>query len=231
MLEQYCSAYEVNNVQFLKPLEKFTQDTDMFKRGRMLTVTNDDSVLIKAELGASLGATPKANNLALRDPPAVDAPTWDDATDRINQLVFYTRCAMLQLAFAGDYRTIKHVEWCGLDFWCEAKATHLPAALDAGLQVVCAMDVANTYVPFRIKTMRLCRPTGTATEADLLWATPQRVVCSGRVLSADRQKTTAHVRVCVPAIGYDCVFEQVEFANVASLLPGECVNACCFDWH
>lgn len=73
----------------------------VLKRGRQLTVTHDDVVLFKAEIGDGLdeAASDDVTKLVRTAFPSVPprGQSWNDATDTRDKSTFYARCHKLQL--------------------------------------------------------------------------------------------------------------------------------------
>ena len=220
VLEQLCHAHELVSVQFLKPVE-YAAVITVLKRGRQVSAVggDDHAVLFKAELADMTGSAEAEGTDAFPETPSTGrrAGQWADATDRRDGELHYVRCRSLQLDYSGDFITLEKVEWRGLEFWGIGKASHLPAALDAGMQIVCTFSGADTHIPYRVRRFRLDHTAAGKPEPH--WGKLQRIVVSGQVLSVDRTKIVANVRVEIPDAGYTGTFFGAEFAKVGSLLP------------
>eukprot|EP00038_Savillea_parva_P019988 m.30066 g.30066 ORF g.30066 m.30066 type:complete len:1308 (+) comp4662_c0_seq1:287-4210(+) len=212
-----CHSNELVGVHFLKPVE-CTKLVTILKRGRHASAIRDDVVLFKAELGDDVAAgespAPIEPGAVFPTPPA-KGKSWEGVTERRDKTVHYARCTKLQLQYTNDFVTLDTVEWRGLEFWGEGTSRHLPAALDAGMQIICSFSGANTYIPFRVRRFRLERQA----DSQPHWNKNLRLVTSGVVLAVDNTKITANVRVEIPDAGYVGIFYGAEFAKVGSLLP------------
>jgi len=217
IFEQLCHGNELLNLQFLKPVERASNIT-ILKRGRNATALAmpEDVVLFKGELGDEVvpGETGAIEDDTEFPPYPAAGKAWEGVTERRDRDVHYARCAKLQLKYANDFVTLDKVEWRGLEFWGVGTSRHLPAALDAGMQVVCSFSGANTYIPYRVRRFRLEHQADSTPH----WGKDLKILTSGVVLAVDNTKVTANVRVEIPDAGYTGVFYAAEFAKVDSLL-------------
>lgn len=233
-----CHTNELVGVHFLKPVDQAPHVT-ILKRGRQASAMREDVILFKAELGDDIvaGEAGQIEDGAEFPEPPPTGGKWDDVTERRDRDVHYARCSKLKLQYANDFVTLDTVEWRGLEFWGVGTSKHLPAALDAGMQVVCSFSGANTYIPFRVRRFRLERREDSVSH----WGKDFRLVTSGVVIAVDNTKITANVRVEIAGksplrtnhgaenrvstnvystdAGYVGIFYGAEFAKVGSLLP------------
>lgn len=190
-----CHKNELVAVHFLKPVERAPTVTIM-KRGRQATALHEDVVLFKAELGDDVvaGQTAPIETGAVFPEPPKSGCKWEGVTERRDRDIHYARCTKLKLEYSNDFVTLDTVEWRGLEFWGAGTSKHLPAALDAGMQVVCSYSGANTYIPFRARRFRLERRADSKPH----WGKDLRLITSGVVLAVDNTKITANVRIEIP---------------------------------
>ena len=142
------------------------------------------------------------------------ATGWENPTAQRGADVHYARCHVQKLQYEDAFVTLSTVQWRGLEFWGEGMADNIPAALDAGLQIVCSMHSIDSFIPFRTRSFRLeCSEDPPSP----VFARSTPFTTRGRVTEVGLNKIRADILVEVPGHGYRGTFLDIEFAKISSL--------------
>jgi len=209
----------LSNVSFMKGVHESDVELRMVKRRRVVHATVGDDVVFKLNTESELANPANVGPKVFRDSEVVmanDSSAEDpEITEDSTAAQHYRRCKGIGLNYSGAYRAVKGVEWHNHIFRADVESTHLPAILDAGLQVVCTAVRANTFIPVGVGNFHLLEGADSGFEGI-------KCVVHGEILEQHQDSIIADLRYerqSTSGLKAFSAMERVRFARVDGKKP------------